>query len=408
MLRHYNPFAILRIRASASPRSRSTNKSGADRRGPVRKMIERFCVRGVEVQRSDGDGSGKNRRVIRVRLHILVDSLLEQPKITPSARIFSFAELVARNLLRLPREFHAAVPRLRHIHVEQDLIRQSFFQNQFRGSPSHARRIFKFHFRFFRAQRHCYGWNVMQRALTRRAHGTGVIDIFPEISAVVDSGNHHVRFFRQEFVQRHDHAIRRRPVDGPFPLRDPVAHDRLPQRQRLRCPAALQARRNNTYGGETLQASGQRAQPFRLISVVVRQKYVRHWQMFPMFCFLEIIRVGGLPLVAVRGGRSVFEEEMVGTTGFEPATSRTPSVRATRLRYVPTGKLTATGQGNQKAESGRESAPPRYHRRSSSVKKARSVSRRSSSILRLRSCAEPSPARLAPMFSSSRFPSCSR
>jgi hypothetical protein len=28
--------------------------------------------------------------------------------------------------------------------------------------------------------------------------------------------------------------------------------------------------------------------------------------------------------------------EVVGTTGFEPATSRTPSVRATRLRYVPT------------------------------------------------------------------------
>src|SRR5260370_24444516 len=43
---------------------------------------------------------------------------------------------------------------------------------------------------------------------------------------------------------------------------------------------------------------------------------------------------------------------MVGTTGFEPATSRTPSVRATRLRYVPTGKLTATGQKTQKAESG--------------------------------------------------------
>src|SRR5258705_1898009 len=29
-------------------------------------------------------------------------------------------------------------------------------------------------------------------------------------------------------------------------------------------------------------------------------------------------------------------KEVVGTTGFEPATSRTPSVRATRLRYVPT------------------------------------------------------------------------
>src|SRR6202158_1286383 len=45
-------------------------------------------------------------------------------------------------------------------------------------------------------------------------------------------------------------------------------------------------------------------------------------------------------------------EEMVGTARFELATSRTQSVRATTLRYVPTGKLTATGQGNQKAESG--------------------------------------------------------
>jgi hypothetical protein len=31
-----------------------------------------------------------------------------------------------------------------------------------------------------------------------------------------------------------------------------------------------------------------------------------------------------------------YEVKVVGTTGFEPATSRTPSVRATRLRYVPT------------------------------------------------------------------------
>src|SRR5438874_2166246 len=61
---------------------------------------------------------------------------------------------------------------------------------------------------------------------------------------------------------------------------------------------------------------------------------------FSMLCFLEIIRVRGLPPVAVRGSCSVSEEEMVGTTGFEPATSRTPSVRATRLRYVPTGTLT--------------------------------------------------------------------
>src|SRR6202021_142532 len=42
----------------------------------------------------------------------------------------------------------------------------------------------------------------------------------------------------------------------------------------------------------------------------------------------------------MRTNRCSFEEsrerKMVGTTGFEPATSRTPSVRATRLRYVPT------------------------------------------------------------------------
>src|SRR5713226_6858278 len=51
------------------------------------------------------------------------------------------------------------------------------------------------------------------------------------------------------------------------------------------------------------------------------------------------------------GGRDL-SKRMVGTTGFEPATSRTPSVRATRLRYVPTDTPTATGQRNQKAESG--------------------------------------------------------
>src|SRR5712692_3294223 len=44
------------------------------------------------------------------------------------------------------------------------------------------------------------------------------------------------------------------------------------------------------------------------------------------------------PSVRVRGGRLPRERpiKMVGTTGFEPATSRTPSVRATRLRHVPT------------------------------------------------------------------------
>src|SRR5260370_41468842 len=81
-------------------------KCGSDGRGPVRKMVERFRVRGIEMQRRDGNGAGKNRGVIRVRLHVLVDSLFEEPEITAPARIFSLAELVARDFLRLPSKFH--------------------------------------------------------------------------------------------------------------------------------------------------------------------------------------------------------------------------------------------------------------------------------------------------------------
>src|ERR1700674_1246329 len=112
-------------------------------------------------------------------------------------------------------------------------------------------------------------------------------------------------------------------------------------------------------------------------------------EFFSKLCSLEIISVGGLPPVAVRRGRSVSEVEMVGTTGFEPATSRTPSVRATRLRYVPTGKLTTIRQEIERTESQQHLHQQGYHRRSSSVKKARSVSRKSRTILRLKSCPAP-------------------
>src|SRR5260370_38219298 len=90
-----------------------------------------------------------------------------------------------------------------------------------------------------------------------------------------------------------------------------------------------------------------------------------------MLYSFKMTRVSSLSPMAVRGSDSVSGEEMVGTTGFEPATSRTPSGRATRLRYVPTGKLTATGQGHQKAESGEgistsKVSPPFEQRRESS------------------------------------------
>src|SRR5258708_15616228 len=41
-----------------------------------------------------------------------------------------------------------------------------------------------------------------------------------------------------------------------------------------------------------------------------------------------------------RGGYSIANLELVGVAGFEPATTRTPSVCATRLRHTPTQTAT--------------------------------------------------------------------
>ena len=42
--------------------------------------------------------------------------------------------------------------------------------------------------------------------------------------------------------------------------------------------------------------------------------------------------------------KNLMKEKMVGTARFELATSRTPSVRATRLRYVPTAAAAQKGR----------------------------------------------------------------
>src|SRR5216684_6322504 len=63
---------------------------------------------------------------------------------------------------------------------------------------------------------------------------------------------------------------------------------------------------------------------------------------------IRTIRVASLPqnhhTARIFSGGSTgrllrFQKKMVGAPGFEPGTSRTPSVRATRLRYAPTGTL---------------------------------------------------------------------
>jgi len=58
-----------------------------------------------------------------------------------------------------------------------------------------------------------------------------------------------------------------------IPLRNPVAHDRLPQRNDLRCPAALQARRGaHAHLWQSFPLRRQRAQPLRLIPIIVCQQ----------------------------------------------------------------------------------------------------------------------------------------
>src|SRR4029077_14550966 len=113
-----------------------------------------------------------------------------------------------------------------------------------------------------------------------------------------------------------------------------------------------------TQRSKSFEAGSERLQPCGVGPVVIGQQNVRHRQSVVS----RITHVVHLKL----GPSSRGKEEMVGTTGFEPATSRTPSVRATRLRYVP------TALGHQSA----------YHSRSRRVKTARSSSCRSSRNLR--------------------------
>src|SRR4029077_20698530 len=88
-----------------------------------------------------------------------------------------------------------------------------------------------------------------------------------------------------------------------------------------------------TQRSKSFEAGSERLQPCGVGPVVIGQQNVRHRQSVVS----RITHVVHLKL----GPSSRGKEEVVGTTGFEPATSRTPSVRATRLRYVPTAGNTS-------------------------------------------------------------------
>src|SRR5690349_1518639 len=70
------------------------------------------------------------------------------------------------------------------------------------------------------------------------------------------------------------------------------------------------------------------------------------------------------------------EERVVGTTGFEPATSRTPSVRATRLRYVPTAAAPVEPQSKvtrQGPHSATTSVSPAFEKRQESAQRVAQI-----------------------------------
>src|SRR2546427_10106350 len=106
---------------------------------------------------------------------------------------------------------------------------------------------------------------------------------------------------------------------------------------------------------------------------------------------------------------------MVGTTGFEPATSRTPSVRATRLRYVPTGTLTTMRQEIERTESQQQTATsrlsPAFEQRQESAQRIAQVKQHSAAQkLRraLRSVARPCVFRLGVSFMLAQKPARAR
>src|SRR5882762_9617299 len=70
------------------------------------------------------------------------------------------------------------------------------------------------------------------------------------------------------------------------------------------------------------------------------------------------------------------KKEVVGTTGFEPATSRTPSVRATRLRYVPTAAA-RTEPNSKRARRGPHSTStsvsPAFEKRQESAQRVAQI-----------------------------------
>ena len=171
---------------------------------------------------------------------------------------------------------HAAVPHQRHVHIEQNALRHALGQRQLRQIPREFRGLLEAKSPALVRHRNGNRRDVIDRRFHRRAHRPGIKNVFAQIPAAIDSGNHQVRPVGQQFIQRQNHRIRRRALDRPFALRNLLPENRLPQRQRLRGRAALMARRHHADRPQPFDRLDQRAQAFRLNPVVVRNQNVRH------------------------------------------------------------------------------------------------------------------------------------
>lgn len=112
----------------------------------------------------------------------------------------------------------------------------------------------------------------MQSGLTRGSHGAGVVDIFAEIRAVIDSGDDEVGLVREELVERDDNAIGGRAVHGPVALGYGLTHDGLAESERLRRAAALGAWRHDADFGEIRESFRERTESRRVVAVIVREQ----------------------------------------------------------------------------------------------------------------------------------------
>src|SRR5579863_323179 len=120
-----------------------------------------------------------------------------------------------------------------------------------------------------------------------------------------------------------DHRVGGRAFNGPFAFSDLLAEYGMTKRERLRGRAAFLRWRNDRHFSDLRHGTRQRAQTRSRDAIIIGYQNMRHG-----FC---------IPGTAnFRRRERALRSRMVGTTGFEPATSRTPSVRATRLRHVPT------------------------------------------------------------------------